>query len=680
MSKGASRADQNVLLDYITPFQIVAVWRAIRNRHFLVVATIIFFFLLKVVTIISTGMLGLEALLISSSNKTIYLNGSFSGTTFRGGLFVDSRPAYAVDGIETSGLNYPAGTTDEYTVELFYPKDFGGASSFTAAVDVFSASLECESGFLTYTDLFDEGVEIAPVAQYYNVSVSVPDCQIHNTHLDTPDWTSPGYHSGYYAQFQNVTCSNLAVDDAKHNRVMAAIAFSQGYGHNNNTMLNVSNVVCIPTYQIRKASVTMDPANNVLDVQPLDGNTSVLPLVSGYDIAQGVLMSPGSATNIASEGASLDAFFTMIENFNAHAFLEDTVLQSATQKLYTKIAVQVASRFLINSNTPAPAIAGSMSTVANRLVVRDVPLRFMEALSLLMLAITIFVIIAAPKAAVPRPMDSIAGLATVLARSPSLTTILIGTGYLPLSKIRETLKDHEFQTSVEHQSSQSVFSIHAKAKIGQDLPVDAKATRISVTKTMDRDKQASSKAVEHFITKASSQGHTEAAVAWIRPVTFSPTAKAALILTPCLMIVALEVLLRHSNANAGLVDITAGSSERYGWLHIPTLLVVLLGSMFNTLDSDMELFSPYCVLSAGLLRRRNKPLAMLVRTDPDSDRLASSSPKEDRIVRSVSICPHCSIPDDCGQRSFYRTTCSTGTTCRVSSSRLVQHDWHDLRV
>ena len=202
MSKGASRADQNVLLDYTTPFQIVAVWRAIRNRHFLVVATIIVFFLLKVVTIISTGMLGLEALLISGSNKTIYLNGNFSGTTFRVGLFVDSRPAYAVDGIETSALNYPAGTTDEYTVELFYPKDFGGASSFTAAVDVFSASLECESGFLTYTDSFDEGVEIAPVAQYYNVSVSVPDCQIHNTHLDTPDWTSPGYHSGYYAQFQ----------------------------------------------------------------------------------------------------------------------------------------------------------------------------------------------------------------------------------------------------------------------------------------------------------------------------------------------------------------------------------------------------------------------------------------------------------------------------------------------
>ena len=339
MSKGASRADQNVLLDYITPFQIVAVWRAIRNHHFLVVATIIVFFLLKVVTIISTGMFGLEALLISSSNKTIYLNGSFSGTTFRGGLLVDSRPAYAVDGIETSGLNYPAGTTDEYTVELFYPKDFGGVSSFTAAVDVFSASLECESGFLTYTDSFDEGVEIAPVAQYYNVSVSVPDCQIHNAHLDTPGWTSPGYHSGYYAQFQNVTCSNLAVDDAKHNRVMAAVAFSQGYGHNNNTMLNVSNVVCIPTYQIRKASVTMDPANNVLDVQPLDGNISVLPMVSSYEIAQGVLMSLGSATNIASEGASLDAFFTMIEKFNAHAFLEDTVLQSATQKLYTKIAV-----------------------------------------------------------------------------------------------------------------------------------------------------------------------------------------------------------------------------------------------------------------------------------------------------------------------------------------------------
>ena len=602
MANGPSRADRSLLLDYITPFQIFAIGRAIRNRHFLVVATIVVFFLLKVVTIISTGMLGLEILQISSTPKTIFLNSSFSGATFRGGLFVDSRPAYAVDGIQSYNLSYPAGTTDEYAVELFYPEEHDGVSTFTAPVNVFSASLSCQSGYLTYTVSYDEDVEIAPEAEYYNVSVLLSDCQIHNAHLDAPDWTSPGYHTGYYAQFQSVTCSNLAVDDAKRDRVMAAVAYSQGHGAiNNNTMLNVSNVVCVPEYEIDRAMVTLDPTNSVLDVQLLNRNTSSLHTVSGYDIAQGVLMSLQSATNVVtSSAASLDAFFSLIENFDGRTFLNDAVLQSASQNLYSKIAVQVAAKFLMSSNDPIPTTSGSTSVVANRLVVRQVPLRFMEAISLLTLIIALFVIFAAPKAAVPRSMESLAALATILARSLSLKAILTGTGHLQLTRIREILDHHEFKTRADLHSGRPVFSIQRRANFNADLPYHPKHGDIIDAGTVHQEKKTFSNADEHLISKTRSlSGDSEAAVTWTLPLTFNPVAKLALVLSPCLMIVVLEVLLLHSNANAGLMDIAADSPQRYGWLYITTLLLVLLGTLFNMLDADIELFSPYHVLSAG---------------------------------------------------------------------------------
>ena len=99
MAKGPATADRSLLLDYVTPFQAVALTRAVRNRHFVVASTITVFFLLKVLTIVSTGLFSLDQVNRNSAEVAMQLSTSFTGDNFKLAASVDSRAAYTVYGV-----------------------------------------------------------------------------------------------------------------------------------------------------------------------------------------------------------------------------------------------------------------------------------------------------------------------------------------------------------------------------------------------------------------------------------------------------------------------------------------------------------------------------------------------------------------------------------------------------
>ena len=57
LHNGDATVAKSLLLDYISPIQLTSLTRAIRNRHVSVIATILGFTLLKLITIVSTGLL-----------------------------------------------------------------------------------------------------------------------------------------------------------------------------------------------------------------------------------------------------------------------------------------------------------------------------------------------------------------------------------------------------------------------------------------------------------------------------------------------------------------------------------------------------------------------------------------------------------------------------------------------
>jgi hypothetical protein len=595
MAKGPATAERSLLLDYVTPIQAVALVRAIGNRHFVVASTITVFFLLKVLTIISTGLFSLDQVNRNSTEVTLQLSTSFTGENYKHAASVDSRAAYTIYGVQSLNLSYPAGTTAQYAVQMFTPQNQSadGLVSYTAVADVFSADLECQTGgHLTYTNASDFDPvtggfwEITPVSQYYNTSVTTSDCQIHNAHLDAPAWMGNGTFRGFYGIMQNVTCSNLPDDHPEKNRIMFAIAYSERTSQDVQAMLNSSAVVCVPKYSIQPATITLVGKSLVQQVQLIGETPRQLAAVSGYDVALGVMaaskqaliLASGSTYGTQSENITFDDFFSLItgpdlDNSAAHDLLDPVVLESASKAVYNKIAAQVANRYLINNDaqatsTQSDALTGSVLRNEQRLLARQLPMRLMQSITLIMACLVILMLFIMQTGVIPRSPESLAAVAAVMARSQSLTNQLKDTGHMDMHNIRKVLSGQRFFTVIRDNGGVPSFSV------------------------LSNEGYPSNNGV--FSAK-----ELDAPVRWIRPFSLGYLAKTLAVLGPIAAIISLEVTLRLSNANSGLADVNGDSSTRYAWLFIPTLVLVLLGTLFNVLDFDIEFSEPFHRLSRG---------------------------------------------------------------------------------
>ncbi|RSL86408.1 hypothetical protein CEP52_015814 [Fusarium oligoseptatum] len=76
---GPSPSSKSILLDYVTPFQVISITKALRHRHYAVVLTIAAFFLLKLVILISTTLFVMRETSLRAT-FTITYKDSFNAT------------------------------------------------------------------------------------------------------------------------------------------------------------------------------------------------------------------------------------------------------------------------------------------------------------------------------------------------------------------------------------------------------------------------------------------------------------------------------------------------------------------------------------------------------------------------------------------------------------------------
>jgi hypothetical protein len=162
MAQGPTHPEKSLLLDYVSPMQVVSLWCAAKHRHWVIILTISVFISIKVLTIISTGLLVLESPMIQANPTTLVANTTFDTATFGNGSKVDSGPKYTVYGHHPYNLPYPAGTTDKYAFQsITTPKDSLVQSKviLNATVDYFAADMDCEVGYVSYTNSTDWNVK-----------------------------------------------------------------------------------------------------------------------------------------------------------------------------------------------------------------------------------------------------------------------------------------------------------------------------------------------------------------------------------------------------------------------------------------------------------------------------------------------------------------------------------------
>ncbi|KAL8852499.1 MAG: hypothetical protein Q9221_002623 [Calogaya cf. arnoldii] len=187
MSKGFASPEQSVLLDYLSPWNVLALFKARRSKHYRVAIAIWGTLMTQLLILISTGL--------CVSQDEVYPRSSLSPTKAFGltedfdPSAVDIRPQVNLNGFNGS-QEYPVGSTEQFAFQPFYlPYNVSLARPhYSAMVEVFSSDLECQPS------------DRASFKNGYG-SVSVPGCDI--------TWLSKGQQvtNGQHILMQNGTCA-----------------------------------------------------------------------------------------------------------------------------------------------------------------------------------------------------------------------------------------------------------------------------------------------------------------------------------------------------------------------------------------------------------------------------------------------------------------------------------------
>jgi hypothetical protein len=234
-------------------------------------------------------------------------------------------------------------------------------------------------------------------------------------------------------------------------------------------------------------------------------------------------------------------------------------LQKAAAKTWKGVAAQVAAQNLTVANERL--IKGQFQYELQRLHVREITIWLMVSGFVIVCALTILVLLTRPIGVVSRRPDSIGALATILASSKELNRLLTGLGRSPTRDIRERLSCYEFRSHVRG----STFSIEPSSPKTENVRL--------ITKSVP----------EH----------------WYRPFVIRKAAITVILLFPILLISILESIQRISDRENGFVDIPAGFFATTAYAsYLPAFVVVLVATLFSTLDFNVLMFSPFSALRA----------------------------------------------------------------------------------
>ncbi|KAL6920981.1 hypothetical protein FSST1_005007 [Fusarium sambucinum] len=166
---GPSSSDKSLLLDYITSFQVVSITQALKRRHFAVAASILGFFLIKFIILISTTLfVVIETDSQRFENATMY--DAFNSTNFW--YDYDSRGVSLPDGRLFGGgesdnsiwtylstLNNATTEEDDWKLpndlvtQRFGPTTYASiVTRLEHAVDIFIPQISCEDATLSALD------------------------------------------------------------------------------------------------------------------------------------------------------------------------------------------------------------------------------------------------------------------------------------------------------------------------------------------------------------------------------------------------------------------------------------------------------------------------------------------------------------------------------------------------
>lgn len=602
LSQQGVPASRTLLLDYFSGLQYFVPFVACRNRDFATAATACVALIVKIMIIVSTGLLTLSWTSVDYPSDSFVLLDRFVNNRTnldRAG----SLSYYIVRGLIAGNLTYPDGMSKDYAFQSVQANAAENAE-LRLAVDGFYASLDCEPVGLVMT-----GSEVTSGHQTntMNVTLTSSGCNVKlvqlpgvpagDCHTD-PD--SPG-GEGHICEPMDVTriavvqCDGTEDDAGK--RILAMYANYTTYedlsvnttdytGHPSHPwpgkMSRSTQILCTPQH----TTVKLDIVRNGTDVRDITESTGTpnitLDAVSGWDIfaavqasynnsiesSQGLIWGQHSFvvgnTSVNADGYMMSSIFTQLApNTSTLRLYDEDFLQEVVTGYYRQHAAIIAKQSLMES--AAIAATGSVLVNQDRLVVRNWAAQWMAGMVIACLALTLFLAFhVSAQGILPCSPTTMLGTASLILHSHDLTSRLRGLGAADIEVHEQVLRDSRFSSGIvqDQETYQMQFGI-----LDSQGELDSKNRGLSQVVSKPR-----------------------------QPTLLHPVSRGVLCHVLVVLIIALELLLHKSTVEDGLGDVADDTYIHYTWTTIPALVFGLLAMAFSSMDFRVRALAPYSTL------------------------------------------------------------------------------------
>ncbi|KAG9495693.1 hypothetical protein J7337_012248 [Fusarium musae] len=565
---------RSLLLDYVSPLQVQSVYRAFKFGHYRVFATIISFFLLKGIILVSTTLFVVQHPSHAMPVDITYDN-TFDAASAWASFHSFSRinESSISIGVGESGWYHGGSDKPVYAYVSRLRGDVVRDYAWNAQGGIVTQRFESTAPSLNLTSL------TAPI----DLFLPVVDCEDATLTMDPPTVR------GSYYVWKSSTCSTgknkvsrttdirYAITVAHHNISSTATNVTEAVKLNNHSAvvckIGYKIVSVTATQDILSRNVTLAPAADHGEGRQLHNLTELSlseMLMTDLDVASSTLVYNENVPRLTIESTKLgygwtpsEALFQLMAIKLGGEFRPDILsVPSTLRKLSVEILEGLLNEMARQSLLVAKATnsTGGGLVSSPRLQMSNVAFWLMvSGFSVLSVLCLLLMFASSTRRWVSAMGGSIAGHAAVLTNNPSLQKILERSGELDEKGLTERIGDVKF----------------AMTCASSDV-------RVYIT-----EKNSSSEDRERLISKAKP---------WT-PIAGSLYFATATIVIPLLAIGALELLQQLSNQRQGLFDVNKTDSSTISITRIATTAIFfLISTMVNSLDFIIATFAPYSVL------------------------------------------------------------------------------------
>ncbi|KAE9375289.1 hypothetical protein N431DRAFT_480609 [Stipitochalara longipes BDJ] len=452
--------------DYISPSAPVAIYRAFRGKHLTVILSISGFILLKLVTLFSTGLLIPSAAATTSKNVTLVSKDVLDSPGVVPSELVtginedyDDTVLAIIYGILEYGMDFPHGTSQNATYDLYLPNDSATYHNvtFNVAVNAFYCKFECEPILWTPVVIWNNGISPGnPVLAYNfdNDSYTLPLC------AGGPSYCPSRQQYATYVQNSqsSPTRRTFGVVDVEYTKNKSDETKS------NVSVLAAGRVDCVLSYTLAKGNLSYQLNGDAISTISLrdpafwanttwpgtnDTNDILLPFTDSlfdYNLYGNAI---GDTTFEGEQPHTLAKFVSKAVNSTFTEMASNvSLLLKGVERAIPLILSQFVNQYF---RTPDErTLEGFTHTTEQRLFISALSAWLMIGGLLCFLAATLLLMYFRSHDVVTENPESFALIVKMLRYSQSFNTTIKGCGNVSTNSLKQKLDDATYSSSWEH--------------------------------------------------------------------------------------------------------------------------------------------------------------------------------------------------------------------------------------